>query len=139
MHFGKPLYFKHPRVFRAWLAKNYEKKDFVWLLFYKRHANKPTMTYQEALDEALCYGWIDGILKSLGSEKHMIRFTPRRPKSLWSKHNLEHVRRLLRERRMRAAGKAVLPITLLQRLIDNKTIRTSKKRELTKKYGVRMY
>ncbi|MFH1236685.1 MAG: hypothetical protein V1685_07210 [Parcubacteria group bacterium] len=139
MQVGKIHYFKNPQLFRKWLVKNHATQSSVWLLFYKKHTNKPTMTYQQALDEALCYGWIDGILKSLGNEKHVIRFTPRRPNGIWSKYNLGHVRRLLRQSKMRAAGKKVLPKALLQRLINNEEIKMSKKRALTKKYGVRMY
>lgn len=139
MQVGTIRYFKNSQLFRKWLAKKHAKKDSVWLLFYKKHAGKPTMTYQDALDEALCYGWIDGILKSLGREKYIIRFTPRRPNGIWSKHNLGHVRRLLRQRKMRAAGKAVLPKPLLRKLMSDAEIKTSKWRILTKQYGVRMY
>ncbi len=139
MQVGKIFYFKNAQLFRKWLAKNHSQQDSAWLLFYKKHANKPTMTYQEALDEALCYGWVDGILKSLGDTKHIIRFSPRRQNSLWSKHNLGHIKRLIWQKKMCAAGKAVLPKPLLRQLMSNTEIKTSKKRTLVKKYGVRIY
>lgn len=81
-----PLYFETRKEWKKWLSKNYKKEKVAWLLFYKVKLGKG-MTYIEALEEAICYGWIDGRLRSLGEEKHMIRFTPRREKSNWSEGN----------------------------------------------------
>jgi len=90
----------------VWLAKNHAKSDGIWLQFFKKDSNVKTVTYAEALDEALCYGWIDGQMKKHDAQSWLHRFTPRRPRSMWSKRNTEHVARLTREGRMMPAGLA---------------------------------
>lgn len=89
---------------REWLAKNHEKSDGLWLRIYKINSAKKTVRYAEALDEALCYGWIDGQKKKYDTESFLQKFTPRRPKSIWSKRNREHIARLTKEKRIVAAG-----------------------------------
>ncbi len=91
-------------IFRKWLSKNHLKSSGLWIRFFKKASGKKSVTYAEALDEALCYGWIDGPIKKFDSESWVHRFTPRRPRSLWSKRNREHIARLIKTRRMRAAG-----------------------------------
>ena len=76
MKVGQITYFKNREQFRKWLKQNHDKKEYLWLLFYKKYTKKPSLTLDEAVEEALCYGWIDGILKSMGKEKHVIRFSP---------------------------------------------------------------
>ena len=98
--------FKTSREWRSWLAKNYAKSDGVWLRIFKKNSDVATVSYAEALDEALCYGWIDGQKKAYDTQSFLQRFTPRRPKSVWSKRNREHVARLIREKRMTPAGLA---------------------------------
>jgi uncharacterized protein YdeI (YjbR/CyaY-like superfamily) len=89
-----------------WLEKNHAKSDGVWLRIYKKASGKKTVTYAEALDEALCYGWIDGQKNAYDTESFLQKFTPRRAKSMWSKRNREHALRLIKEKRMTIAGKA---------------------------------
>ena len=89
---------------RAWLAKNGAKSNGIWLRIYKKDSGKKTVSYAEALDEALCYGWIDGQKNAYDAESFLQKFTPRRPKSIWSKRNREHVARLIKAKRMTAAG-----------------------------------
>jgi uncharacterized protein YdeI (YjbR/CyaY-like superfamily) len=96
--------FPTPMAFRQWLSKNHSKSSGLWIRFFKKGSGKKSVTYSEALDEALCYGWIDGPIRKLDALSWVHRFTPRRPKSLWSKRNREHVARLTKSRRMRAAG-----------------------------------
>lgn len=96
--------FKTPLLWRDWLAKNHTRQEGVWLRIYKKGSGKVTVTYAEALDEALCYGWIDGQKKAYDAESFLQKFTPRRSKSMWSKTNREHVARLIKEKRMTAAG-----------------------------------
>jgi uncharacterized protein YdeI (YjbR/CyaY-like superfamily) len=91
---------------RAWLADNHGVEKEAWLVIRKKHARGSGLTYIEALEEALCFGWIDGILKRIDDEKHLIRFSPRRKDSIWSERNKKRVRRLMREGRMTAAGLA---------------------------------
>jgi uncharacterized protein YdeI (YjbR/CyaY-like superfamily) len=93
-------------AWRSWLAENHQTAKELWLIFYKKHTGKPGLTYVEALEEALCFGWIDGILKRIDNEKHTIRFTPRRKNSIWSEHNKKRVRTLIKDGRMTDAGLA---------------------------------
>jgi len=100
----KPRFFKAQSEFRRWLEKNHAKEAELIVGFYKKDSGKPSITYPEALDEALCFGWIDGVRRSLGDEGYTIRFTPRKPKSIWSNVNVRHVERLKKEGRMAPAG-----------------------------------
>lgn len=100
----KPKYFRTRAVFRAWLEKNHAKKTELWLLFYKKHTGKACVSYPEAVEEALCFGWIDGKLKSIDGETHMQRFTPRKNGSTWSKVNKERVLNLISSGMMTDAG-----------------------------------
>jgi uncharacterized protein YdeI (YjbR/CyaY-like superfamily) len=91
---------------RTWLAKNHEVAREAWLVIRKKHARGSGLTYIEALEEALCFGWIDGILKRLDDEKHLVRFSPRRRNSIWSELNKKRIGKLMREGRMTEAGLA---------------------------------
>jgi uncharacterized protein YdeI (YjbR/CyaY-like superfamily) len=88
----------------SWLARNHAKSDGIWIRIYKKASGKKTVTYAEALDDALCYGWIDGQKNTYDAESFLQRFTPRRKKSMWSKRNREHISRLIKEKRMTDAG-----------------------------------
>lgn len=96
--------FKSRGEWRAWLAKHHDKEKEIWLVYYKKGSGKKSIAYPEALDEALCYGWIDSIVKKLDNEKYTQRYTPRNPRSLWSAANKGHVARLIREGRMTDHG-----------------------------------
>jgi uncharacterized protein YdeI (YjbR/CyaY-like superfamily) len=96
--------FESAKAWDAWIAKNHSSSDGVWLQIFKKDSGTRTVTYDEALDAALCYGWIDGQKKSYNTESFLQKFTPRRPKSVWSKRNQEHVARLTKARRMKPAG-----------------------------------
>lgn len=102
----EPIFFPTPEAFRTWLEENHQTADEVQVGFYKKKAGKPSMTWSESVDQALCYGWIDGKGRSLGDEAHTIRFTPRRPKSNWSAVNVAKVAKLTEEGLMRPAGLA---------------------------------
>jgi uncharacterized protein YdeI (YjbR/CyaY-like superfamily) len=92
------------KALRKWLLGNHAKVDGVWLQIYKKGSGVETVTYAEALDEALCFGWIDGQRKSHDSVSFLQKFTPRRKRSIWSKRNIEHVQRLLVEGKMTQSG-----------------------------------
>jgi uncharacterized protein YdeI (YjbR/CyaY-like superfamily) len=96
--------FKDPAAWRSWLDENHAKVDGVWLKIYKKASGLPTVTYAEALDHALCYGWIDGQKKGYDEESFLQKFTPRRTKSMWSKRNIEHIQRLTEQGLMMPAG-----------------------------------
>ena len=98
------LPFKSPEAWEKWLAKNHASSKGVWLKIFKKDSGKPTVTYAEALDGALCYGWIDGQKDRHDEEAWLQRFSPRRPQSPWSKINTGHVKRLMKEGRMKPAG-----------------------------------
>ena len=100
----KPKFFSSPSDFRQWLEKNYHTASELLVGFHKKSSGKKSVTYAEALDEALCFGWIDGVRKSLNETSYTIRFTPRKAKSIWSNVNVRHVERLKKEGRMHAAG-----------------------------------
>jgi uncharacterized protein YdeI (YjbR/CyaY-like superfamily) len=101
---ARPTFFATPADFRAWLAKHHATADVLLVGFYKRDTGKPSITWPESVDEALCFGWIDGVRHSLGAEAYTIRFTPRRPRSIWSAVNIGRVKALVAERRMQPAG-----------------------------------
>ncbi len=102
------LSFRSAAEFRKWLAANHRQSDGIWLRIFKKGSGEPTVTYAEALDEALCFGWIDGQKQSHDEVSWWQRFTPRRPKSGWSKINTQHAERLMKAGRMRHAGKSVI-------------------------------
>ena len=91
-------------AWEQWLAANHAQSDGIWLRIFNKESGEKTVTYAEALDEALCYGWIDGQKKKLDSDSWIQKFTPRRARSIWSKRNIEHIERLTNENRMKAAG-----------------------------------
>jgi len=98
------LPFETPGAFEKWLAKHHNKVDGILLRFFKKESGKKSITYKEAVDEALCYGWIDGRANKFDAESWIQKFTPRRPKSIWSKRNIENVERLTTLAKMKPAG-----------------------------------
>lgn len=96
--------FTSQAAFHRWLHTNHARSPGIWLRFYKKTSGVTSVTYAEALDEALCYGWIDGQLRSFDEQSYLRRFTPRRPRSVWSQINVGHVERLIALGRMHAAG-----------------------------------
>ena len=91
-------------AFREWLASHHGQTDGIWLRFFKKTSGEKSLTYPEALDEALCYGWIDGQAKAYDERSWLQRFTPRRTASSWSKINTQHAERLIKAGRMTPAG-----------------------------------
>ena len=85
----KTLFFPNQLDFRDWLKENHDKADELWVGYYKKSSGKESMTWPESVDQAICYGWIDGIRKSIDDISYKIRFTPRRPGSIWSAVNID--------------------------------------------------
>ena len=100
----KIRFFGTPAELRAWFDKFHAKETEVWIGFHKRATGKPSVTWSESVDEALCVGWIDGIRKRIDADSYKIRFTPRKPTSTWSTINMDKVAALKRAGRMRPAG-----------------------------------
>jgi uncharacterized protein YdeI (YjbR/CyaY-like superfamily) len=102
----EPTYFPNERDFRSWLKANHETAPELLVGFWKKGSGKPSIDWPQARDQALCFGWIDGIRKSLGEDAYTIRFTPRRKGSIWSRVNVERFEALKAARQMTAAGEA---------------------------------
>lgn len=96
--------FRTPKAFESWMRRNHDRESEIWLKIHKKHSGLRTVTNAEALDIALCWGWIDGIRKSYDELSYLQRYTPRRPKSVWSQVNRRHVARLIAEGRMTPYG-----------------------------------
>jgi len=100
----KPIFFSDQNEFRNWLEKNHQKESELFVGFYKIASGKPSMTWSQSVDQALCFGWIDGIRKSIDSESYCIRFTPRRAGSTWSLINIKKVEELKKSGLMTPEG-----------------------------------
>jgi len=100
----KITFFKSPAEFRNWLEQHHATVQEMWAGFYKKSSGKTSITWSESVDEALCFGWIDGIRKSVDDRSYTIRFTPRKPRSIWSAANIKRVEELNRQGRMQTAG-----------------------------------
>jgi len=110
-----PTFFEKQSDFRKWLEKNYKKETELIVGFYKVDSGKKSITWSQSVDEALCFGWIDGIRKSIDDESYCIRFTPRKPKSNWSEVNIKKVEVLISKGLMKQTGLQLY----LNRKIDN--------------------
>ena len=104
MNLGKTLYVTNRKDWRSWLKKNHSKEKEIWLVYYRKSSGKPRIPYNDAVEEALCYGWIDSIFKGINEEKFAQRFTPRRMGSPISEMNKERVRRLIKNKLMTSIG-----------------------------------
>src|SRR6266496_717374 len=100
----KPKYFRTPTDLRKWFEQHHGVARELWAGYYKINSRKPSIAWPESVDEALCYGWIDGIRKSVDDSRYTIRFTPRKPGSIWSAVNIERARALTKQGRMQPAG-----------------------------------
>jgi len=101
------LHFTSRESWRAWLEKNHERSDEVWLVFFKKHTDRPNISYDAAVEEALCFGWIDSLIKRLDEDRYARKFTPRTNTTKWSESNLARFEKLEASGRMTAAGRAV--------------------------------
>ena len=103
----KARYFRSAATFRRWLERNHDRASELWVGFYKKASGRAGLTYKEAVDQALCYGWIDGILRRVDDVSHVQRFTPRRPGSNWSRINIGRVAELVANGQMAEPGRRV--------------------------------
>ncbi len=101
---SQPLHFAQRDDWRAWLASNHATATEAWLILYKKHTGKPSPSLEEAVEEALCFGWIDGLLRPIDTEKYALRFSPRKKDSVWSQVNKRRVAKLIKQGRMTEAG-----------------------------------
>ncbi len=98
------LYVKTRSEWRKWLKKNHDKVSELWLIFYKKETGKPSIDYEAAVEEALCFGWIDSLVKKIDEERYARKFTPRKDKSVWSESNKKRVKKVIKEGRMTEYG-----------------------------------
>ena len=98
------IHFKNKETFRKWLENNHDKSDGIWMLYLKKHTKKPNIEYSDALDEALCFGWIDSVVKRIDDEQYVRKFTPRKNIKNWSEVNKVKVMRLIQQERMTLFG-----------------------------------
>jgi len=101
-----PTFFAKQADFRKWLQKNHKKETELLVGFYKVDSGKPSMTWSQSVDEALCFGWIDGVRKSINKDSYQIRFTQRKPTSIWSANNIRKIESLTKQKLMQPAGLA---------------------------------
>ena len=104
MDIGETLYFTNRKDWRKWLEINYDKKKEIWLIYYKKHTKKPRIPYDDAVEEALCFGWIDSTVKRIDDEKYAQRYTPRNLNSVWSQLNINRVKKMIQEEKMTKTG-----------------------------------
>jgi len=104
------LFCKNRDDWREWLRKNHLSEKEIWLIYYKKHTKKPTVVYNEAVEEALCFGWIDSIVRRIDDETYMQKYTPRKAKSVWSLINRNRVIKLIKEKKMTKAGMELVEI-----------------------------
>lgn len=101
---------KNRQQWRQWLEKNHSGSPGIWMIYYKKETGKPRVNYDEAVEEALCFGWIDSLPRKLDAERTMLKFTPRKSKSVWSQLNKKRIEKLIKENKMTAAGYAVIEL-----------------------------
>ena len=102
----QPTFFSTQAQFRIWLKKNYKKETELLVGFYKVGSGKPSMSWPQSVDQALCFGWIDGVRKRIDDESYTIRFTPRKPGSIWSTVNIKKIEELIKQKLLQPAGLA---------------------------------
>jgi uncharacterized protein YdeI (YjbR/CyaY-like superfamily) len=113
MELGRTLYVATRSEWRKWLQKHHATETEIWLIYYKKHTGVPRISYNDAVEEALCFGWIDSLVKRVDSETYAQKFTPRKPKSKWSELNKRRVKKMIRDGLMTAAGLSKIDKALL--------------------------
>lgn len=116
----KQHHFNTRAEWRKWLKDNHLSSPGIWFLFYKQLSGKKTISYNDAVEEALCYGWIDSIIKSIDDVKYMQKFTPRTNNNKWSPTNIERIKKLITEKKMTKAGMAKIPAEILKEGTEKK-------------------
>ncbi len=103
------FYFQNVDEWRMWLNENHDKAKVVWLIFYKKHTKTQCISYNDAVEQAICFGWIDSIVRRIDDETYIQKFTPRNPKSIWSDTNIRRAKKMLLTGLMNESGLKLLP------------------------------
>jgi len=98
------IYFQNRTEWRTWLKKNHSSEKEIWIIYYKKHTANTRIPYEDAVEEAICFGWIDSTVKRMDDERFMQKFTPRNKKSSWSEHNIRRAEKMIQEGRMTEFG-----------------------------------
>jgi len=125
MKINKTLYVTNRNDWRTWLEKNHDTEKEIWLIYYKKHREKPSIPYADSVEEALCFGWIDSIIKRIDDEKFLRKFTPRKDKSKWSELNKKRARKMIKEGKMTEVGLTKID----QKILDEKEGNPVQKKE----------
>ena len=123
MDLGKTLYVTNRKQWRSWLVKNHNKEKDIWLIYYRKSSGKKRIPYNDAVEEALCYGWIDSIVKKIDEQKFAQRFSPRRQNSVLSQLNKERIHRLIEKKKMTVKG-----LNAVKHVFDDYKKRTTTKK-----------
>lgn len=123
MEVTKTLYVKNRKEWHSWLAKHKASKKEVWLIYYKQGSGKPRIPYSDAVEEAICYGWIDSIVKKIDEKRYCQRYTPRSPKSIWSDTNVKRLKKMLDADKMTQTGLDRVPTEVMDAAISGKIYR----------------
>lgn len=105
MDISETLHITDRKQWRAWLKENHRKKKEIWLIYFKKHTGKPRIPYNDAVEEALCFGWIDSTVKRIDDERYAQKYTPRNKKSIWSESNIKRAKKMTKARKMTKAGR----------------------------------
>ena len=114
MNIGETLHVKSREGWRGWLDDHHRNKREVWVICYKKTSSQPSVPYDDLVEEAICFGWVDGMTKSMDEQRFGLRFTPRKKKSNWADSNIARVGKMLTEGKMTEAGLAVVPEAVLE-------------------------
>lgn len=123
MEKAETVYCKDRKEWRTWLQENYHLEKGIWLIYYKRHTGKPSIPYNDAVEESICFGWIDGRIRKIDEEKYMQHYTPRKPKSAWSEINIGRAKKMIQQGSMTEWGLKIYQ----DGMKNNKIIPSSKK------------
>jgi len=123
MKMNESLYVTNRDDWRAWLSQNHDKKKEIWLIYFKKHTRRPRIPYDDAVEEAICFGWIDTTVKRLDDERFAQKFTPRGKKSEWSEHNRRRALKMIKEGKMTEAGRAKIGSIDLKKKIVSPAIK----------------
>jgi hypothetical protein len=131
MKLGQTLYVNNRKDWRRWLRKNHKTANEIWLIYYKKHTGKPRIPYDDAVEEALCYGWIDSIVMRVDDARTAQRFSPRRPKSFLSETNRERARRLIKAKKMTRFGLEKIKAQLNEKFVHAADVIAELKKDKT--------
>ncbi len=113
------IYITDRAEWRKWLETNHKTEPVIWLIYYKKHTGQPSLSYNDAVEEALCWGWIDSLIRRIDEDRYMQKYTPRKPSSTWSKHNVRRVEKMIAEGKMQPDGRKLYDFAKVKELLPD--------------------